>query len=595
MDFVQLVHRTEFDQKTLLENKNRWIIVLDQEQRITASNDLSRDILGVERDALVGKRLNDFLKMGHLGPLLVRGVCFRAQALSFGDGKLVCHYIPQVEEGRLLGGVLAVDRKIFPRDDLSHIELHDIVRTLGSIMDLFYEGTIIVDEKGFVLLVNQAFADLLGVRAQDMIGKHILKAYPNSKLSRLPIVMQTGKAEIGWPHMLNGREVVVCRYPLIKNGQAIGALGKILFQDVQEVIRLAEESPPRPQPSSVSPQDAGIGDVKYDIHSIIGHSKVMKSLKEVALRVAERGSNVLLIGESGTGKELFAHAIHAASKRRYGPFVKMNCAAIPEHLLESELFGYADGAFTGAKRGGQIGKFELSHNGTIFLDEISDMSLVMQAKLLRFLQEKELTALGSNIPKRIDVRIISATNVKLEDLVREGRFREDLFYRLNVMALAIPPLRERTEDIYFIVNHFINSFNAEFGLDVQGLEAEAWEAIKAYDYPGNIRELRNIIESAFNVVTGPSLARENLPIHIRQLAPRPRHGREEYGDTLLASVGCKPLHEIMEGVERQLLQEALQRVQGNKLQAAALLGISRPGFYKKLQKYGMIKLPSMPL
>ncbi len=217
------------------------------------------------------------------------------------------------------------------------------------------------------------------------------------------------------------------------------------------------------------------------------------------------------------------------------------------------------------------------------------MSLPMQAKLLRILQEKELTPLGSNHAKRVDVRIVAATNVKLEEQVRDGKFREDLYYRLNVMALAIPPLRERTEDIYFIVNHFIDNFNAEFGLEVEGLEPEAWEAIKAYGYPGNIRELRNIIESAFNVVTGPLLRKENLPAHIRQLAPAPAPADSPRGGAaFLAEVGRRPLQAIMEGVERELLEQALQQSQGNKLQAAGLLGISRPGFYKKLQKYGMI-------
>jgi transcriptional regulator with PAS, ATPase and Fis domain len=520
---------------------------------------------------------------------MAKGFCFRSQPLPVGGGKLICHYVPRVEAGELKGGVLAVERDLRATDDLSYIELHDIVRTLGPIMDLAYEGTIIVDEEGYIVLVNQAFAGLLGIRAQDMVGKHILKAYPNSKLSRLPIVMQTGKAEVGWPHLLNGREVVVCRYPLIRNGRPIGALGKVLIQDVQEVVRLAGLSADRARTPSASPQVARVGDFRYDINSIIGHSKVMKALKEMLLRVAERSSNILLVGESGTGKELFAHAIHAASKRRNGPFIKMNCAAIPEHLLESELFGYADGAFTGAKKGGQVGKFELAHNGTIFLDEISDMSLPMQAKLLRILQEKELTPLGSNTAKRVDVRIVAATNVKLEDQVRESKFREDLYYRLNVMALAIPPLRERTEDIYFIVNHFLDNFNAEFGLEVQGLEPAAWDVVKSYDYPGNIRELRNIIESAFNVVTGPFIKKENLPSHIRQLVPAPQPcGSQGGGAGFLAEVGRRPLQEIMEGVERELLGQALQQAQGNKLQAAGLLGISRPGFYKKLQKYGMI-------
>jgi transcriptional regulator with PAS, ATPase and Fis domain len=589
MEFAQLVSRTEFDLDALFRSQDWWIVSLDREQRVLASNGVCQSILGLDGADLQGKRLDDIIKLGHLNSLMSKGFCFRSQPASVRNGKLICNYVPKVENGVVTGGVLAVDREVRAQDDLSYIELHDIVRTLGPVMDLAYEGTIIVDEEGYIVLANQAMVDILGVRTQDMVGKHILKAYPNSKLSRLPIVMQTGKAEVGWPHFLNGREIMACRYPLIRNGKVIGALGKVLIQDVQDRMRLANRSHLKPPAPGDSPHLAKVSDFKYDIHSIIGHSKVMRTLKETLQRVAERSSNVLLIGESGTGKELFAHAIHAASKRRNGPFVKMNCAAIPEHLLESELFGYSDGAFTGAKKGGQVGKFELAHNGTMFLDEISDMSLPMQAKLLRILQERELTPLGSNTAKHVDVRIIAATNVKLEEAVREGKFREDLYYRLNVMALAIPPLRERTEDLYFIVNHFLDSFNAEFGLDVQGLEPEAWEALRAYDYPGNIRELRNIVESAFNVVTESFIKKENLPAHIRQLAALPlRTSAQGRGDGFLADVGRRPLQEILEGVERQLLDQALQQSQGNKLQAAGLLGISRPGFYKKLQKYGMI-------
>jgi transcriptional regulator with PAS, ATPase and Fis domain len=590
MQFADLVKNTEFDLDSVLGKDEAWIVILDKEQRVVDCNGGCRRILGVEPGELIGKRLAEEVRLGHLAGLLARGHCFRSQPLLIADRKLICQHVPRVENGRHCGGVLAVSLDFLPFDDLSQVELDDVVRSLSAVMDLAYEGTILVDPEGTIVLVNQAFADLLGTRAQDMVGKHIHKAYPNSKLSRLPVVMQTGLAEVGWPHVLNGREVVVCRYPLVKNGVPIGALGKIIFQDVQEVIRMADKFQAMTRAILKSaPQVTKLGDFSYDINSIVGHSKVMKSLRETILRVAERSSNILLMGESGTGKELFAHAIHAASKRRHGPFIKMNCAAIPEHLLESELFGYVDGAFTGAKRGGQIGKFELAHNGTIFLDEISDMTLQMQAKLLRILQEKELTPLGSNNAKLVDVRIIAATNVQLEEQVAKGKFREDLYYRLNVMALSIPPLRERTEDIYFLVSHFVESYNTEFGLEVEGLEPDAWAILKSYDYPGNIRELRNVIESAFNVVVGPMIRREDLPPHLRHVVPNaagaPTVGGG--GDSFLDEIGRKPLTEIMDSLERRLLERALQNVSGNKLQAASLLGISRPGFYKKLQKLHM--------
>ncbi len=591
MEFSRIVKNVEFDMDALVGRTDAWVVVLDQHQRIVESNALCPEILDTSPEAIRGKLLSDVLPVGHIAFLLEAGLCFRSQPILIGDRKLVCHYVPRVSDRKVEGGVLVIDSEPVPRDNLSFVDLLDIVRSLSAVMDLAYEGTILVDHEGYIVLVNQAFADLLGTRAQDMVGKHILKAYPNSKCSRLPIVMQTGRSEIGWPHNLNGREVVVSRYPLVKHGRPIGALGKVQFQDVEEVLRMADRFQSRAQASkpSSAPQVAKVGAFTYDINSIIGHSKVIVELKEILMRVAERRSNVLLVGESGTGKELFAHALHAASRRRYAPFIKLNCAAIPEHLLESELFGYADGAFTGAKRGGQVGKFELAHNGTIFLDEISDMSLPMQAKLLRILQERELTPLGCNTSKQVDVRIVAATNVKLEQLVQQGKFREDLYYRLNVMSLAIPPLRERTEDIYFIVGHFIETFNSEFGLQVQGLEPEAWELIKDYPFPGNIRELRNVVESAFNVVVGPLIRLQDLPAHIRQLSPGgmgpvvSSSGLAQWK----ARIGREPLPQIMDEVEKVLLEHTLEKVQGNKQKAALMLGISRPGFYKKLHKLGM--------
>jgi len=247
------------------------------------------------------------------------------------------------------------------------------------------------------------------------------------------------------------------------------------------------------------------------------------------------------------------------------------------------------GPLPARRRGGQIGKFEQAHGGTIFLDEIGDMPMSMQVKMLRVLQEKELTPLGSTTPKTVDVRVVAATNSNLEQLVREGKFREDLYYRVNVVALTIPPLRERKEDLAIITSKIIEQFNVEFGLLIQGLEAEAWQVVCAYDWPGNIRELRNVIESAFNVVAGPLIRYEDLPVQLSRLfvgptatISPPRLGLVE---DLSLSLGSKGLDEIMDSCEKYLIEKALDRCNGNKLQAARMLGISRPGFYKKLQKH----------
>lgn len=588
MNLAEIIERTEFEPVFYEKQGDCWVAFLDRELKILSSNEAWRTLFGEGVGNVRGRRLGDVVNLAPLTSLIISGFCFRSEPVRICDKKVLCSYVPIMEGHIATGGFLTIGVATEDAEDELWDAPDNVACSLGPLIDIIQDGLIVVNRAGVITLVNQHFADAVGTRAQDMIGKHITKAYLNSRVSRLPVVMETGKAEIGWPHLINGKDVVACRYPLVRDGKVIGALGRIMYRDVREVTLLANQISSlmgkNDQRAAVISKNC---DFNYDINSIIGHSKVMRQLKETLLRIAERGSNVLLIGESGTGKELFAHSIHAASRRRYGPFIKVNCAAIPEHLLESELFGYVEGAFTGAKRGGQMGKFELAHTGTLFLDEIGDMPLTMQAKLLRVLQEKEITPLGSETTKTFDVRVVAATNSNLEQLVEAGRFRKDLYFRLNIVTLAIPPLRERAEDLYFIVKHFVDLFNAEFGLRIQGLDPEAWDVLKGYGFPGNLRELRNVIESAFNIVVGPFIKREHLPDYLIQAIAAPCFnpaGRLLEGD-YRAEVGRRSLQEIMEDVEKNLIEQALEQAAGNKLAAAALLGISRPGLYKKINRY----------
>ncbi|MGB9080542.1 MAG: sigma 54-interacting transcriptional regulator, partial [Desulfuromonadaceae bacterium] len=528
--------------------------------------------------------------LANLANLMHSSISFNNQVVVVGGRRLACDFVPMVEDDRIVGGALSL-LEAQPEEAVgSSDDLKEFLRSAGALMDLDYNGVIILDRNGTVVMVNHSFADVLNTTPQAMIGRHVHQAYPNSKPSRMPIVMETGKPEIS-THYMNGKEVFASRYPLIKGGKVIGCVGKILFRDIREITLIANrlQSAPetRSQACSVAEKESQF---KYDVDSIIGQSRQITDLKDTLLRVAGKNSNVLLRGESGTGKELFAHALHAASVRRYAPFVKVNCAAIPELLLESELFGYAEGAFTGAKKGGQIGKFEQAHTGTIFLDEIGDMPLYMQVKMLRVLQERELTQLGSTKPKAVDVRVVAATNSNLEQLVKEGKFREDLYYRLNVVTLTIPALRARIEDIYPITKSLITQFNTEFGLEVQGLDPEAWDIIRHYDWPGNIRELRNVIESAFNVVIGPLIMKEHLPGELsssccRDAIHQYHEPQQLVEDYVCVNLGKKNINEIMDAFEKVLIEKAVEHCHGNKLQAAQLLGLSRPGLYKKLQKH----------
>ncbi|MDF9409417.1 sigma 54-interacting transcriptional regulator [Pelotomaculum isophthalicicum JI] len=292
----------------------------------------------------------------------------------------------------------------------------------------------------------------------------------------------------------------------------------------------------------------------------------MEKLKRLALMAAQTASTILITGGCGTGKELFAQAIHNASSRWYQPFININCAAIPAELAESELFGYEGGAFTGASKHGKPGKFELADRSTIFLDEIGDMPLPLQSKLLRIIQEKEVMRVGGLHPKKIDVRIIAATNQDLQKLYYEGKFRQDLYYRLKVISLNIPPLSTHSEDIPILVNYFIDIYSKANNKQIKGISKEAMNYLLSYDWPGNIRELGNVIERAI------LFCKEKI-IRLEDLGVSNNNSNIESGADIFS----------LSGIERDTILKALQATNGNKSQTAKILGISRSTLYKKLE------------
>lgn len=284
---------------------------------------------------------------------------------------------------------------------------------------------------------------------------------------------------------------------------------------------------------------------------------------------------MLILGESGTGKELFAHATHNNSKRKEYPFIKVNCGSIPFELLESELFGYEEGAFTGAKKGGKIGKFKAADKGTIFLDEIGDLPMNMQVKLLRVLQDKEIERIGSNYTEKIDVRIISATNKDLEKMTQEGKFRLDLYYRLNVISIHIPPLRERKEDIPILSRYLVEKISKDENIEVGGIENTSIEYLNKYDWPGNVRELENIIERAINFLEEEKVIKpKHLPAKITGIVKEKDRN-------------IKSLKSTVEEVERECIIDSIMMADGNKTKAAEMLGISRTSLYEKILKYNI--------
>lgn len=305
---------------------------------------------------------------------------------------------------------------------------------------------------------------------------------------------------------------------------------------------------------------------------------MMDICKDTA-KIALSQASVLISGESGTGKELIARAIHYNSRRAKGPFIKVNRAALPESLLESELFGHEKGAFTGAQTLRQ-GLFERANEGTLLLDEIGEMPLVLQAKLLRILQEREFERIGGHQTIKVDIRIIAATNRDLQAMVKEGTFREDLFYRLNVIHLILPPLRDRREDISLLANHFLQKFSSENQRDIIDIDPMAMSLLTAWSWPGNIRELSNVIERAVVMNSGPIIFSEDLPPQIRQPVCNA-------GEAKTAPVGERNLKEEIKRVEKRIIMEVLEQQEGNRTRTALMLGISRRALMYKLQEYGI--------
>lgn len=444
---------------------------------------------------------------------------------------------------------------------------------LEALLENPYESLFLIDADGIIRFMSSANEEVLKVPVKETIGRHISEIIPNTLMPR---VLESGKAEIGRSMILDDKQRIIARIPLFHDGRVVGAVGKLMFMNPEKFKQLYERIDILERHLDYYKDELSqVLGIRYTFDNIIGESEPMGRVKDLAHQAAKADSPVIITGESGTGKELFAHAIHQASRRRNHNFVRVNCAAIPADLIEAELFGYAPGAFTGARREGKVGKFELAHKGTIFLDEIGDMPLTLQVKLMRVLQEKEIERIGGTEPRRIDFRIISATNRDLTKMLGTGEFRLDLYYRLNVINITLPPLRDIKGDIPKIFRHLVEKLSRTGGPRVEEINSEVQDALMAYAWPGNIRELRNVVERALIVCSEGKIQLDDLPISLRACPHNPT--------AAIASIG--PLKQLMEQAERDAIVAALTYTKDNRGKAADLLGIHRTGLYQKMKKY----------
>ena len=452
-------------------------------------------------------------------------------------------------------------RKRFPKIDEA-----SLLETMLAAPD---ELIVVVNKNGYIENMSQAYGDFLGIQVQNAIGRHVTEVIENT---RMDIVVKTGVPETGETQDIHGEKMIATRIPIRKNGMVIGAYGRVLVRNTRELHMLHDKlSSIEMELNMYKRTFEKINTAKYTVDDIIGDCSIMQDLKDSVRKVAKTNSNVLIMGESGTGKELFAHSIHAGSMRRKAPFVCVNCGSIPEQLIESELFGYEEGAFTGARKGGKIGLFPAAHGGTIFLDEIGELPLPMQVRLLRVLQDREIQRVGSNVREKVNVRVVAATNRNLYQMVKKGEFRSDLYYRLNVVTLHLPLLRERKEDLPLLIQMILSKISKKERLGAIEISREAMDHLLRYDWPGNVRELENVLERAINFTdAGEKIKAKNLPERIT-------------GSMVSRTV--MPLKELMENTEKDAIKDALLRCRNCKAKAANELGISRTTLYEKMMKY----------
>lgn len=487
---------------------------------------------------------------------------------------VILNQVPIIENGNLAGA-----NYVFA--DLSSMEkiaqelemVKELQTTLSGVLSAASDGVFVTDNRGSVKYVNELASQLVELPPEKIKGQPLGQFIPGPYPAQVAV---NGIAEADVCR-IKGRNCIVSYVPIKKNksdSNPVGVVSTVYLADNKIADQIARKwLSLRQQVQYYRDELERKGGGENNFDRIVTRNPEFVKLKNEAQRVARSSSTVLLTGESGVGKDMFARAIHTASPRVRRTFIKVNCAAIPETLLESELFGYAPGSFTGASKKGKPGYFEQAHEGTIFLDEIGDMSLSIQVKILQVLQEKQFMRVGGVNTQKVNVRIIAATNRDLREAINRGDFREDLYYRLNVIELNLPPLRVRPEDIVPLAEMFIDKYNSILGTHITGMSRSCQEALQSYAWPGNIRELENAVERACNYVWEGEMGLEHLPAHILQ---------EDKVNNDLSSY-----RSLLNDVNREIILEALKKTKGNKSAAARMLKMSRSAFYEKLGRFGI--------
>lgn len=567
----------------MLKNDVQDAIVANDNQifGLITIHDIAKIFNMAEREKLLQKKVSCFMQKD---VVTVQSTTKAIDAKNIMKARKIGR-LPVLEDDNLIG--------IIRIKDIIN-KLYDVISAMNdnfvNILNSIHEAICIVDKNANVIMWDQQSEKLYGIKEEDIINKSLKDFFPTALICQ---VMEKKKPIENVCHSpKKGSYAIISAMPLFIDGEFVGAVST--DRNITEITNLTSELEETKDKLHYLEQEVKkISDANYSFNKILGNSNIMKEKIARAQKVAVTNVNILITGQSGTGKELFARAIHQASKRE-GPLVAVNCSAIPENLFESEMFGYVSGAFTGASKKGKAGYFELANHGTLFLDEIGDMPMFMQSKLLRVLQENKIKRVGAEKDIEVDVRIISATNRALETMIENEKFREDLFYRINVIKIELPGLRERKEDIPILVRHFIHQFCQQNQLKIPKLEPEVLTLLMGYKWKGNIRELQNTVENLVVFSQEGEIRVDSLPQKIIE---------NQLNDKIMGLEFLKDrksindqdeldldLNEIVSEIEIKTIKKALTITKGNKKQAAHLLKIPRSTLYYKIKYYDLTEL-----
>jgi PAS domain S-box-containing protein len=580
--FVNEVNNTLGKLNAIIDSTHNAIISVNKDGEIELFNHAAEQLTGVKKEKAKGVKIDKIITSVGIYKQLYRGISEHSHKLVVNQKKLISNQTPILRDGEIVGAVSILQ-------DISELEniskeleaTRELSKELEAIIDSSFDGIFVTDKTGKVLRINKAYERITGIKAEQVVGRTMTSLVAAGVYSRsVSMMVIEEKKPVTIAQSVNtSRDVLVTGNPIFDSQ---GDIFRIVtnVRDITELNDLRQELEKAQEMEKLYYLE--LEQLRNAVNNhceAVVVSKEMQDIMELVTRVSGIDVTVLVLGESGVGKEVVVKILHNKSRRNKGPFIKVNCGAIPEHLLESELFGYEGGAFTGAKKEGKPGMFQLANQGTLFLDEIGEMPMNLQVKLLRVLAEREITRVGGTKPIPVDVRIVVATNRNLEEMVKQGLFREDLYYRLNVVPIVIPPLRSRKEDIPSLALHFLDQFNSQYGVEKK-LSYEVIQCLMEYDWPGNVRELKNVIERM--VVTTPSnlLAVEHIP---KYLAKETMDSNKK----ILVN-GIIPLSEAVEEVEKQIIYNAMNKHKTTR-KIAAVLGVDQSTIVRKIQKYALNK------